>query len=567
MNDVLAYALLLSRDADSPEAGERDAAALLDLFGDKERLNAAVSELAGGKDVREDKGNLVPKKITDKNGVVVTKMVDPTKGHPAADTPSPSRPGTDTAPVPVDHAEATAEVAAMPGLSDDDRTGLVGAIKGIFVGGKKAVLLAKAVASAVHDEAKLWATRLALAGVTYDQALPDATELSNPLTGSTSATGGVDMIANATGIPGAQYALAKIVPKIAAFAILKAKSLLAGKRSESVDPTPDAEPMDRDELIRQFREAIMRAISDALTNADAEDDDPAEPDPVREARLLSENFTGRKKDSAGRMRCYRNGKLVPCPDLKAAATPSAKKGGTPAAPAKGPVSSAAKPGTGMPAPRPSTAKPAGGKKSTRQKMPEQPASEKAARAKATQVRTDAAIQRYAEEHVEPQFAKRMGGLSFPNSEPVDVAVPAPSGKLGHGVELKTMVLGKDEKLTMNAYAQVRKRVWREAQGVPFHTVVVDDRKVFSPDGNHDETERTYYYRRGIAGSARVMGMHKVEGGIEELKRIMAMTEDELPDAAKTKEKDWLTTGTWVPLPSGERGYVNTETGKEVRPKK
>ncbi|HXJ74358.1 MAG TPA: hypothetical protein VNM37_16025, partial [Candidatus Dormibacteraeota bacterium] len=257
------------------------------------------------------------------------------------------------------------------------------------------------------------------------------------------------------------------------------------------------------------------------------------------------------------MRCYQNGKLVPCPDAKAAVTPgkTAANKPTPVRPAVSPA---------MPPPRP--AKPSAAKP-RRARTPAPVLSEKAARAAQSQVRTDATIQRYAEEHVEPQFAKRLGGLSFPDSEPVDVAVPAETGKLGHGVELKTMVLGKDEKLTMNAYAQVRKRVWREAQGVPFHTVVVDDRAVFDAQGNHDETKRKYFYRRGIAGSARVMGMHEVTGGIQEIKKLMATPDDQLPEAAKTKEGDWLTAGEWVPLPSGERGYVNTETGQEVRPKK
>lgn len=209
-------------------------------------------------------------------------------------------------------------------------------------------------------------------------------------------------------------------------------------------------------------------------------------------------------------------------------------------------------------------KPAGKPAAVPQKKP----SEKAERAKAAHVLVDAGVQRYAEEHNEPRFAKAMGGVSFPNSEAVDVAIPGKSGTVAHGVELKTMTAGKDDKITMNAYAQVRKKLWEQGQGATFHTVVSDDRAVKDANGagKHDDSKRVYYYRRGIAGSARIGSMHRVESEAE-LKRLMSLPEDKLPPAARRTEKDWLTAGTWKPLPKGERGYRNTKTGQEVRPKK
>lgn len=199
--------------------------------------------------------------------------------------------------------------------------------------------------------------------------------------------------------------------------------------------------------------------------------------------------------------------------------------------------------------------------------PEKTPSEKAARAKAAHVLVDASVQRYAEEYNEPRFAKAMGGVSFPDSEPVDVVIPGKSGAVGHGVELKTMTVGKDDKLTMNAYAQVRKKEWERLKKATFHTVVSDDRAVFNAngDGKHDDSKRVYYYRRGIAGSARIGTMYRVKDEAE-LKALMEMPDDQLPVAAQRTEKEWLTAGRWVPL-KGERGYRNTKTGQVVRPKK
>ena len=88
-----------------------------------------------------------------------------------------------------------------------------------------------------------------------------------------------------------------------------------------------------------------------------------------------------------------------------------------------------------------------------------------------------------------------------------------------GVELKTViVMGDNDKLTMNKYAQCRKIEWEREKGATFHTVVCDDRGVKDAKGagQHDESKRVYYYRRGVAGSAgsaRIGSLYRCKGRV------------------------------------------------------
>lgn len=180
---------------------------------------------------------------------------------------------------------------------------------------------------------------------------------------------------------------------------------------------------------------------------------------------------------------------------------------------------------------------------------------------------DKSVQRYAEEHNEPQFAKAVGGLSYPDSEPVDV-VTGKEGVITDGVELKTMVSNKASKLTMDRYAQVRKVEWEQKNKATFHTVVIDDRKVFNAggEGQHDETQRTYFYRRGIAGSARIESMHECKN-LAEVKKLMKAPEAKLPAGAQRTDAK-IHEGKWMPIvDKGGKGYRNSKTGEVVRPKK
>lgn len=188
-------------------------------------------------------------------------------------------------------------------------------------------------------------------------------------------------------------------------------------------------------------------------------------------------------------------------------------------------------------------------------------------AKQSATRVDKNIQRYAEEHNERQFAKSIGGLSYDDNEPVDV-VAGKGGVVQHGCELKTMVSNKAAKLTMDRYAQVRKVEWERDKKATFHTVVIDDRNVMNAngEGEHDESKRVYYYRRGIAGSARVASMHECKS-IAEVKKLMNAPEASLPPAAQRTDQG-VRDGRWKPITDASgKGFKNSRTGEIVRPKK
>ncbi len=196
--------------------------------------------------------------------------------------------------------------------------------------------------------------------------------------------------------------------------------------------------------------------------------------------------------------------------------------------------------------------------------PEEAPTAKALRAKASAVRVDASVQRYAEEHNEPRFARVVGGKSHPDSEPMDVTT-----RDGDLVEIKTMVLGTDDKLTMNSYAQVRKALAEKESGKPFHTVVSDDREIYNAggEGQHgDDSARVYYYRRGIAGSARIGTMHRCKDEAE-LLALMKAPEEALPPGAGRTDQH-ITGGDWEHFKDDlGKGYKDRKTGKVFRAKK
>jgi SPP1 gp7 family putative phage head morphogenesis protein len=195
---------------------------------------------------------------------------------------------------------------------------------------------------------------------------------------------------------------------------------------------------------------------------------------------------------------------------------------------------------------------------------EQIPNEKAARAKAFHVPTKAEAQRYAEEYSEPRLAKILGGKSLPDSEPNDVETDKDL------IELKTMLVGKKGEITMDSYSQVRKIIKEKETGKTFHTIVSDDRKIYNAkgEGQHDESQgRTYYYRRGVAGSVEVKGMHKCKDEAE-LKRLIKMDEKDLPKGAQRTDRA-KRVGKWKFFISdeGRKGYRNSKTGKEFMAKK
>lgn len=158
-------------------------------------------------------------------------------------------------------------------------------------------------------------------------------------------------------------------------------------------------------------------------------------------------------------------------------------------------------------------------------------------AKSSATRVDSEIQRYSEEGNEPKLAKKIGGKSLSDNEPVDVVIEAADGKRQHGIELKTMVANKANKLTMKRDAMNRKAAWEKKNKAPVHTVVYDDSAVFNANGagKHDESKRKIFYRRGY-GSMRVSGMHEVTGGHKELKQLINTPNKQLPLAAQSTVK-------------------------------
>lgn len=198
-------------------------------------------------------------------------------------------------------------------------------------------------------------------------------------------------------------------------------------------------------------------------------------------------------------------------------------------------------------------------------------------AKQAHVMIDKTVQRYAEEHNEPKFAKALGGVSLRDNEPVDV-ITHEAGKVTGGIELKTMVLNTNDKITMKASAMEKKAAWVKENKAHFHTVVFDDRKVFNADGagKHDESKRQMYYRRGF-GSFRVGTMHPVKD-VKELKKLMAMKNEDLPAAARpgksypkfrvkpTKSVQWTRVKDWAKSedqPRDDNGrWTSTSGGDE-----
>lgn len=205
---------------------------------------------------------------------------------------------------------------------------------------------------------------------------------------------------------------------------------------------------------------------------------------------------------------------------------------------------------------------------TQSRTPAPEPSERAKVAKASHVLVDKTIQRYAEEHNEPRLAKALGGSSFPDSEPLDVGIPSPPKPTKDSIEMKTVVVGARGRIDMCGYAQVRKIVHEQESKTTFHTVVSYDVDVFNAhgEGQHDDSKRVYYYRRGVAGSATIEGMHKVTSE-EELKKLISTPDNELPEAAKRTDKH-LRTGKWKFFKDDKgKGYKNSKTGEVVRAKK
>jgi HK97 family phage portal protein len=167
---------------------------------------------------------------------------------------------------------------------------------------------------------------------------------------------------------------------------------------------------------------------------------------------------------------------------------------------------------------------------TKESVPEPPVSAKSERAKANYKKANKAEQDYGEGQ-EVHLAKSLGGKPLADNEATDVEVPKAGGKGLHGVEVKTLVSQKNDKITMKKEAIDRKVKWEKTPGNTMHTVVLDHRDKFNGGENASlHSGHEIYYRRGV-GSFRVGQMYKVKD-VAELKVLMDMPRNKLPKAAK-----------------------------------
>lgn len=126
--------------------------------------------------------------------------------------------------------------------------------------------------------------------------------------------------------------------------------------------------------------------------------------------------------------------------------------------------------------------------------------DRAARATASHVPATREIQAIADRQ-EQRLAKATGGIRTQNNAPLDVLI----GKK-HGIEVKTLVVQKNDKITMHPKSLARKVLFVEENKLQVHTVVFDQRP-----GSHGAI---YYAPR--LGSLRIGAMEKVT--LSELKR-------------------------------------------------
>ena len=94
-----------------------------------------------------------------------------------------------------------------------------------------------------------------------------------------------------------------------------------------------------------------------------------------------------------------------------------------------------------------------------------------------------------------------------------------------GIEIKTLVGGKNEKITMSKTALARKLAEQQAEGLKAYTVVVDRR------ARGMEGKATYYYREGL-GSFRLSSMKELQQVISKAPKEIASTAKALLDLAK-----------------------------------
>jgi hypothetical protein len=96
---------------------------------------------------------------------------------------------------------------------------------------------------------------------------------------------------------------------------------------------------------------------------------------------------------------------------------------------------------------------------------------------------------------EVTVAKALNGSHLLDNEPMDVIMSV--GRMTHGIEVKTLLDNKNDKITMHPESRMRKEDWVKTSKARGHTVIVDKRN----------RPTTYYYHSGF-GAFRLAGMTK-----------------------------------------------------------
>lgn len=131
--------------------------------------------------------------------------------------------------------------------------------------------------------------------------------------------------------------------------------------------------------------------------------------------------------------------------------------------------------------------------------------DRVARAKATHIPSTRAVQKKAAAS-EQTVARVLRGKSTDDHEPMDVVIR--DAERIAGIEVKTIVAGKNDKLTMHPSSLARKKEWVAAHKASGHTVAIDLRGK-SP---------RYFYRSGF-GSFRLSSMQPVS--LKDLRRLVS----------------------------------------------
>lgn len=138
---------------------------------------------------------------------------------------------------------------------------------------------------------------------------------------------------------------------------------------------------------------------------------------------------------------------------------------------------------------------------------------KVAKARASHKPATAEKQRWAEGN-QASVASMTGGKPTEGQEPMDII-----GRVGnqkYGIELKTILEGRNDKVTVHPSSKALKDKWARKTNATTHMVVMDDRKLFGAKGY---SGHRIYYRSGV-GSYRLHTMTKVKSS-SHLKQLLS----------------------------------------------